>query len=114
VGASLAAEIAAIWPQAVRHLALIAPFGLFDEKEPATDPWAQRAPDLPSLLCADPARWEALKAGPEGHNDLEWPIGQTRARLSCVLVSAPCLRLLAPEHHSQHLRHFPTRSGFAA
>ena len=44
VGGSLAAEIAAIWPGSVKRLALIAPFGLFDEKDPATDPWAQRAP----------------------------------------------------------------------
>ena len=43
VGGSLAAEIAAIWPRSVRRLALIAPFGLFDESDPATDPWAQRA-----------------------------------------------------------------------
>ena len=43
VGGSFAAEIAAIWPGSVRRLALIAPFGLFDEKDPATDPWAQRA-----------------------------------------------------------------------
>ena len=79
IGGSLVAEIAAIWPQSVRRLALIAPFGLFDEKDPATDPWAQRAPDLPGLLCADPASWEALKAAPEGQNSPEWPIEQTRA-----------------------------------
>src|ERR1700722_8895859 len=30
VGGSFAAEIAAIWPSAVRRLALIAPWGLFD------------------------------------------------------------------------------------
>ena len=66
VGGSLAAEVAAIWPGSVKRLALIAPFGLFDEKDPATDPWAQRAPDVPGLMCADPARWEALKTEPEG------------------------------------------------
>jgi abhydrolase domain-containing protein 6 len=27
----------------VRRIAAIAPFGLFDEKDPPTDPWAQRA-----------------------------------------------------------------------
>src|SRR5260370_15769444 len=79
VGGSLAAEIAAIWPQSVQRLALIAPFGLFDEKDPMTDPWAQRAPELPSLMCADPSRWEALKAEPEGQNSPEWPIEQVRA-----------------------------------
>jgi len=79
VGASLAAEMAAVWPQSVRRLSLIAPFGLFDEKDPVTDPWAQRAPDVPGLLCHDPAIYEALKAEPEGLNSPEWPIEQTRA-----------------------------------
>ena len=79
VGGSFAAEVAAIWPAAVRRLALIAPWGLFDEKDPMTDPWAQRAPDVPGLLCADPERWNQLKAEPEGANSPEWPIEQTRA-----------------------------------
>jgi len=79
VGGSLAAEIAALWPQLVDRLALIAPFGLFDENDPATDPWAQRPGDVAGLFCADPAKWEALKAMPEGHNDPEWPIEQVRA-----------------------------------
>ena len=79
VGGSFAAEVAAIWPQMVRRLALIAPWGLFDEKEPMADPWAQRAPDVPGLLCADPARWNELKAEPEGANSPEWLIEQTRA-----------------------------------
>jgi pimeloyl-ACP methyl ester carboxylesterase len=79
VGGSFVAEIAAIWPNAVRRLALIAPWGLFDEKDPMTDPWAQRAPEVPGLLCADPERWNQLKAEPEGANSPEWPIEQVRA-----------------------------------
>jgi len=79
VGGSFAAEIAAIWPDVVRRLALIAPWGLFDEKDPMTDPWAQRAPEVPGLLCAYPERWNQLKAEPEGANSPEWPIEQTRA-----------------------------------
>jgi pimeloyl-ACP methyl ester carboxylesterase len=79
VGASFAAEIAAIWPSAVRRLALIAPWGLFDDKDPMTDPWAQRPPEVPALLCADPERWNQLKAEPEGANSPEWPIEQVRA-----------------------------------
>ena len=43
VGGAFAAEMAAIFPGHVRRLALIAPFGLFDDKDPPTDPWAQRA-----------------------------------------------------------------------
>jgi pimeloyl-ACP methyl ester carboxylesterase len=89
VGGSLAAEIAAIWPQSVKRLALIAPFGLFDDKDPATDPWAQRAPDVPGLMTADPARWEELKAEPEGQNSPEWPIEQVRAAEAAARIFWP-------------------------
>ena len=89
VGAALAAEVAAIWPQSVKKLALIAPFGLFDEADPPTDPWAQRPPDVPSLFCADPKMWEMLKAPPEGHNDPEWPIEQVRASEAAARIFWP-------------------------
>ncbi|MBN9561683.1 MAG: alpha/beta fold hydrolase [Alphaproteobacteria bacterium] len=79
VGGALAAEMAAIWPDSVKKLALIAPFGLFDEADPATDPWAQRADNVAGLMCADPEIWKALKAVPDGANSVEWPIEQTRA-----------------------------------
>ena len=79
VGASFAAEVAAIWPETVRRLALVAPFGLFDEREPMTDPWAQRAKDVAGLYCADPAKWDELKREPAGANSIEWPIEQARA-----------------------------------
>jgi pimeloyl-ACP methyl ester carboxylesterase len=79
VGAAFAAEMAAIWPGSVRRLALIAPFGLFDEKDPPTDPWAQRPDAVPALLCADPAAWERLKEPPPGTNSPEWAIEQNRA-----------------------------------
>lgn len=78
-GGSFAAEAAAFWPRSVQKLALIAPWGLFDEKDPMTDPWGQRKPELAGLLCKDPDRWNALKAAPEGANSVEWPIEQARA-----------------------------------
>src|SRR5262249_5551601 len=89
VGGSFAAEISAIWPDAVRRLALIAPWGLFDEKDPMTDPWAQRAPELPALVCADPECWNQLKAEPEGANSPEWPIEQVRANEAAARVFWP-------------------------
>jgi pimeloyl-ACP methyl ester carboxylesterase len=79
VGAAFAAEMAAIWPESVRRLALIAPFGLFDEKDPPTDPWAQRNDAVPALMCADAANWDALKEPPPGTNSPDWAIEQTRA-----------------------------------
>ena len=89
VGASLAAEVAAIWPHMVKRLALIAPFGLFDENDPATDPWAQRPPDVPALFCADPANWQMLKTEPEGLNSPEWPIEQVRASEAAARIFWP-------------------------
>src|SRR6202023_1562724 len=79
VGAAFAAEMAAIWPASVRRLALIAPFGLVAEKDPPTDPWAQRNDAIPELMCADAANWNALKEPPPGTNSPEWAIEQTRA-----------------------------------
>lgn len=89
VGAALALEAAAIWPEQVRRLALIAPFGLFDDKQPPADPWAQRADNVPGLLCADPDIWTALKAIPEGANSIEWPIEQTRAAEAAARIFWP-------------------------
>ena len=89
VGASLAAEIAALWPDMVRKLALIAPFGLFDEKNPPTDPWAQRGDAVPGLMCADPEIWKAMKAVPDGANSVEWPIEQVRASEAAARIFWP-------------------------
>ncbi len=89
VGGSLVAEMAALWPSAVRRIALIAPFGLFDEKQPPTDPWAQRPDAVPGLMCADPDIWKSLKAVPDGANSIEWPIEQTRANEAAARIFWP-------------------------
>jgi pimeloyl-ACP methyl ester carboxylesterase len=79
VGASLAAEVAAIWPNLVRRLVLISPFGLFDEKEPTRDVWAIAPTKVAETLCAKPAAWNELKEAPAGENSMEWAIEQIRA-----------------------------------
>ena len=79
VGGALAADVAAIWPARVRHLVLIAPFGLFDEAEPVADLWAQKPGQLSQILCADPAIYDALFARPEEADEVEWEIVQVRA-----------------------------------
>lgn len=89
VGASLALEAAALWPDSIPKLALISPFGLFEEKDPPADPWAQRGDDVPGLMCADPEKWKALKAMPEGANSIEWPIEQTRASEAAARIFWP-------------------------
>jgi pimeloyl-ACP methyl ester carboxylesterase len=89
VGASLAAEVAALWPDSVRRLALIAPFGLFDDKNPPTDPWAQRTDDVAGLMCANPEVWKTMRAVPDGANSIEWPIEQTRANEAAARIFWP-------------------------
>ena len=89
VGASLVLEVAALWPDRVRRAAAIAPFGLFDEKSPPTDPWAQRADQVPGLLCADPDIYKNMKAPPEGANSIEWPIEQVRAAEAAARIFWP-------------------------
>ncbi len=89
VGASFAAEVAALWPASVGKLALIAPLGLFDETNPPTDPWAQRADAVAALMCADPDIWKTLKAPPEGANSIEWPIEQVRANEAAARIFWP-------------------------
>ena len=89
VGASLAADVAALWPKSVHRLALIAPFGLFNEKLPPTDPWAQRGDAVPGLMCADPDIWKAMKTMPEGANSIEWPIEQVRANEAAARIFWP-------------------------
>lgn len=79
VGGAFAAEMAAIFPQTVRKLVLMAPFGLFDEAEPAADPWAQRSDNVAGLMCAEAEQWKNLVSVPEGANSVEWPIEMTRA-----------------------------------
>jgi len=79
VGGAFAAEMAAIFPGLVAKLVLIAPFGLFDDQEPATDPWAQRKDNVAGLMCANGEKWNALIAAPEGANSIEWPIEMVRA-----------------------------------
>jgi pimeloyl-ACP methyl ester carboxylesterase len=89
VGGSFAAEAAAVWPDKVKRLALIAPFGLFDEQTPATDPWAQKQDDIAGLMTAQPEIYKALKQMPPGANSIEWPIEQTRAAEAAARIFWP-------------------------
>ncbi len=109
VGGAFAAEMAAIFPGHVGKLVLIAPFGLFDDKEPAADPWAQRKDVLPGLMCADGGQLERPgrrargrqlggmadrdDAGLEAAARAFWPLGNTRLEKRLGLIAAPTLIL---------------------
>lgn len=89
VGASFVAEFAALWPHKVRRIAMIAPFGIYDETDPPADIWAQRPDDQPGVLCDNPQLWKDLKAVPSGANSVEWPIEQVRAQEAAARVFWP-------------------------
>ena len=89
VGASFVAEFAAMWSHKVNRIALIAPFGLYDDKNPPADVWAQRPDDQPGMLVANPQIWKDFKAVPLGANSVEWPIEQVRAAEAAARVFWP-------------------------
>lgn len=114
VGGGLAAEVAALWPQSVRRLALIAPFGLYHPSGRQADPWAQRPDTLPPLLCAHPERFVELRKPPdEPEAAPEWaveqvraveasariyfPLGDTRLRKRLPRITAPTLLVWGSE-----------------
>lgn len=80
VGGALAMEVAAIWPQSVGRLALLAPFGLYDDANPPADPWAQRSDEVDALMCETEGLYTRLLERPGNADQVEWPIEMTRAR----------------------------------
>jgi abhydrolase domain-containing protein 6 len=62
---------------------------LFDAKDPATDPWAQRPDDIPGLMTANPDVYHKLKEIPAGANSIEWPIEQSRAAEAAARIFWP-------------------------
>lgn len=79
VGGLLAAEVAAFSRASVRRLALLAPLGLFDEREPVADVWAKRASEVPPLFSAKPEAYAQSLACPAGQDEVEWQLAQVRA-----------------------------------
>lgn len=89
VGAALAADVAAVWPDLVDRLVLVSPLGLFDENDPSADPFAQRPGLLPQLVCANPERYVAHTAAPEGSDPVEWTVATTRAHEAAARLLWP-------------------------
>ena len=89
VGAALAADATACARGMVRRLVLIGPLGVFDEAEPLTDLWALRPGELPGMLCADPTRFQAATAAPEGEDPVEAEVLQLRAHEAAARLLWP-------------------------
>lgn len=79
IGGMLAAEVAAFSHATLRRMALIAPFGLFDAREPVADLWAQRPGAFPELVSEAPERLAEALAAPEGEDAGEFALSLHRA-----------------------------------
>jgi len=89
-GGTLAAEVAAFSPSSVKRLALVAPFGLYDEREPVADFWAKRATELPATCSAQPEKFAAeVLAPPAGGDLIEFQVQQTRSLESAARLLWP-------------------------
>jgi pimeloyl-ACP methyl ester carboxylesterase len=77
VGGMLAAEVAALGR--VRRLVLVAPFGLFEQRDPVADPFARKPREVPGLLSARPDVFEALRDPSDSEDPAEWMIVLARA-----------------------------------
>ena len=89
VGAALAADVAAVWPGAVRRLMLVSPLGLFDPADPSADIFAQPPGGLGALLCRDPTHFDAHVALPDGADRVEWTVQQVRAQEAAARLLWP-------------------------
>jgi pimeloyl-ACP methyl ester carboxylesterase len=101
IGGALAAEVAALSPAYVKRLALVAPFGLFDEGEPVADFWAKRAGELPHTLSARPADFATeVLAQPPGADEIEFRVAQVRSLEAAARLLWPlCDRGLGKRLH---------------
>lgn len=92
VGAMLALELAAVRPEAFSSLILLAPLGLWDDREPVHDIWSERSKKQPEFLFADPERFDRLTADPDGLDTaelMEREIGRYRTRRSAASLMWP-------------------------
>lgn len=83
IGGMLAAEVAAFSRASVKSLVLLAPLGLYDEKEPPGDPFNRRANEVAALFSTKPAEFQKERLTPHAGLDAdattEWTIVQVRA-----------------------------------
>jgi pimeloyl-ACP methyl ester carboxylesterase len=112
IGGALAADCAALWPDRIKRLVLIAPLGIFDADEPTADIFAHKPGRIGELLCHHSDNFAAMTAAPEGEwvewqmaqvraleasARLLWPLGDTGLSRRLQRITAPTL-VLAGEH----------------
>ena len=89
VGGALAAEVAAAWPDAVRRLVLIAPYGIYVEEDPSTDVFAQHQDFQSSIMSANSEAYDAYVVTPDGEDEVEWDLTRFRAQMAAAKLLWP-------------------------
>jgi len=89
VGGALAAEVAAAWPDAVRRLVLIAPYGMYVDEDPSADVFAQRQDLQSSIMSANPEAYDAYVVTPDGEDEVEWDLTRFRAQMAAAKLLWP-------------------------
>ena len=89
VGGALAAEVAALWPEEISKLVLIAPFGLFDETRPVSDVFAAEPKMGLSAISNKPQELEEWLSPPDKMTAEDWAIVQLRAKVAAADILWP-------------------------
>jgi pimeloyl-ACP methyl ester carboxylesterase len=106
---AIAADIAALWPDLIGRLVLIAPFGLYDMAQPTRDIFAVLGKEAPGVFCekpqayadqvcapadAEPVAWSIMvNRASEAAARILWPFGDTRLAGRLHRITAPTLLL---------------------
>jgi pimeloyl-ACP methyl ester carboxylesterase len=93
IGGMLAAEVAAFSRTHVKKLVLLAPLGLFDEREPVADVWARKPEEIAPLFSTKPDEFTAARLSPpKGATPpqaMEFQIALTRAQEAAARLLWP-------------------------
>jgi pimeloyl-ACP methyl ester carboxylesterase len=86
---AVAADVAALWPDLVQRLVLIAPFGLYDMKEPTRDMFAIQTKEAPGVFCENPEAYARQLEAPPGEEPVSWSIAINRAQEAAARILWP-------------------------
>jgi pimeloyl-ACP methyl ester carboxylesterase len=93
IGASatgaLAADVAALWPELVGRLVLIAPFGLYDMARPTRDIFAVLGKEAPGVFCENPQAYVEQVQAPEDEEAVVWSVVVNRANEAAARILWP-------------------------
>jgi pimeloyl-ACP methyl ester carboxylesterase len=86
---AIAADVAALWPEFVGRLVLIAPFGLYDKAQPTRDLFAVLGKEAPGVFCENPKAYSDQVEAAEGEDATAWSIVVNRAQEAAARILWP-------------------------